>query len=174
MFNEVLYSGRYYIKDKTPTWFCFFAGVLLVKSHGNLGYGQKLWKLVPTECSQQSDSSKTSYKSFPVDKWKESQPAETKLGQHGAAQCQPQPTSQKSQVNQLKHAAWFQWVGRFWKAPWNPSQFISYSFTVQNGDRGYSCKKQGLFETATFKYSHWNRIEISCQDQAGSLSTLSI
>lgn len=44
--------------------------------------------------------------------------------------------------------------------------FLWYSFTVQSGDMGYSCKKQGLFETAKFKYSHGNRIEISCQDQS--------
>lgn len=31
---------------------------------------------------------------------------------------------------------------------------------------GYSCKKQGLFEAAKFKYSRWNRIEISCQDRS--------
>lgn len=108
-------------------------------------------------------------KSFPVDNWKEVQSAETKLTTKNtcsAAQCQAQRTGQKPQGKQAKRADWFKWVGRFWKAPWSPPQFISYSFTVQSGDMGYSCKKQGLFETAKFKYSHWNRIEISRQDQS--------
>lgn len=108
-------------------------------------------------------------KSFPVDNWKEIQPAETKpttKNTCSAAQRQTQPTGQKPQGKQAKHVARFKWVDRFWKAPWNPSEIISYSFAVQSGDVGYSCKKQGLFETAKFKYSHWNRIEISCQDQS--------
>lgn len=75
-----------------------------MSNHSNLRYR----KLVPTECSQQSDSPMTSYKSFPADNCKESEPAETKLTPKstcGAAQCHPQPTGQKLQVKQLKHAA---------------------------------------------------------------------
>lgn len=104
-----------------------------------------------------------------MNNWEEIQPAETKLNTkntRSAAQCQAQPMGQKPQVKQAKHVAWSKWVDRFWKAPRNPSQFIAYSFTVQSGDMGYSCKKQNLFEPAKFKYSHWNRTEFSCQDQS--------
>lgn len=100
---------------------------------------------------------------------KEIQPAETKLSAKNtcsAAQCHAQPAGQKLQGKQAKHVSSLQWVERFWKAPRNPSQLLWYSFTVQSGDMGYSWKKQGLFETAKFKYSHGNRLEISCQDQS--------
>lgn len=88
------------------------------------------------------------------------------LRTHAAQQCQSQAAGQKLPGKHAEHVAWFEWADRLWKVQWNPSPFIQYSFTVQSRDMGYSCKKQGLFEAAKFKYSRWNRIEISCQDRS--------